>query len=177
MANTIETILKRRSIRKFKDQAIDQETIRQILTCGMSGPSAVNARDWSFIVVNEKEKLEDWSKICGRAENIVKGSALTILVCGDKDRMFKKEPDFWVINSSIACQNMILAAEDLGLGSVWLGVWPVQERVKEHREYFALPESIIPHSMIAFGYPDEDKSGLPHKDYEEDRVHFNGWDK
>ena len=106
---------------------------------------------------------------------IVAGSAFSILICADGERAFSRAPEYWIINSSIAGQNMILAAESLGLGSVWLGIWPQQEKVQAQKVYFNLPESVTPHSIIAFGYPDEDKSSVPHKDYEEDRVHFNKW--
>lgn len=175
MSETVKTILKRRSIRKYTDQKVDQETIRKVLSCGMSGPTAVNARDWSFIVVDDPEVLQKWAEISGRAGNIMAGSAFCVLICADGERAFARAPQFCVINTSIAGQNMILAAESLGLGSVWLGVWPVEDRIQANKEFFSLPENITPHSIIAFGYPGEDKSGVPHKDYEEDRVHFNKW--
>ena len=175
MTETVQTILKRRSIRKYTDQKADEEMIKTVLACGMSGPSAVNARDWSFVVVDDPEELQKWAKACGRAEKIVAGSAFSVLICADGERAFSRAPEYWVINGSIAGQNMILAAESLGLGSVWLGIWPQMEKVQAQKEYFNLPESVTPHSIIAFGYPDEDRSNVPHKDYEEDRVHFNKW--
>ncbi|MBQ6335034.1 MAG: nitroreductase family protein [Erysipelotrichaceae bacterium] len=173
--NTVETILNRRSIRKYKQDPVSEEDIRKILACGMAGPSAVNARDWSFVVVNDKEKIADWAEKSGRAGNIIKDAAFAVLVCADTSRSFKHAPEFYVINAAIAAENMILAATDLGIGSVWLGVWPQNEKIETQKAYFELPEEIIPQSIIAFGYPDEDKSGIPHKDYEEDRVHFNQW--
>lgn len=175
MTETVNTILKRRSIRKFTDQKIDEATVKTVLSCGMSGPTAVNARDWSFIVVDDREILRDWALISGRGGRIMAGCALAIMICADGERAVSRAPDFRIIDGSIAGQNMILAAESLGLGSVWLGVWPVQERIQAQKEYFSLPETVTPHSIIAFGYPDEDKSSLPHPDYEESRVHYNKW--
>jgi nitroreductase len=70
------------------------------------------------------------------------------------DRAFKPAPDYWIIDGAIAAQNMILAAHALGIGSVWLGTYPQMQRVKGQIELFDLPKSIIPHSIIAFGYPD-----------------------
>lgn len=69
--NTIDAILKRRSIRKYTEQKLSEEDIHTILRCAMSGPSAVNARDWSFIVVDEKEELEKWAQASGRAGKII----------------------------------------------------------------------------------------------------------
>ncbi len=69
---------------------------------------------------------------------------------------------------------MILAAKDLGIGSVWLGTWPQMDRVKAQAEIFGLPETQVPHSIIAFGYPAEDPA-VKGPEYEEDRVHFEKW--
>lgn len=100
---------------------------------------------------------------------------LGILVCGDLERAFPRAKEYWVIDGAIAAQNMILAAESLRIGSVWLGTWPQMERVQAQRQLFQLPESIVPHSILSFGYPNEnpDKSDKP--DWEEDRVHFERW--
>ena len=83
-------------------------------------------------------------------------------------------PEYWVIDASIATQNMVLAAQDLGIGSVWLGCWPCEDRVQEVKELMALPENIVPHSILALGYaeePDNEERDL----YESDRVHFDEW--
>ena len=173
--NTIETILSRRSVRQFTDEKIDRDIINEILKCGMSGPTAGNARPWSFIVVDDRDELEKWSQSSGRAGEIIRRSAFSVLILGDLDRAFKRAPEFWIIDGSIAGQNMILAAKDKGIGSVWLGVWPQQEKIEGHRNYFGLPETKVPHSVIAFGYHAEDNSDKPHLDYEESQVHFNKW--
>lgn len=171
---TLQTIATRRSVRKFTKQPISDEDIRKILTAGMSGPSCVNARQWSFIVVKDKEMLQKMADANGQPAQPMKGAALGILVCGDLERAFPPAPDYWIIDTSIACQNMILAAQDLGIGSVWLGTYPQMDRVKAQSELFSLPETIVPHSLIAFGYPKEANS--EERDlYEDSRVHFERW--
>ena len=95
--NTLDAILTRRSCREFTDKPIKSETLHQLLEAAMSGPSCVNARDWSFVVVAAPEKL------------------------------------------------------------------------------FALPETIVPHSIIALGYPEADLTAPRESRYEDDRVHFNQW--
>lgn len=89
----------------------------------------------------------------GRSAEPLRKAALGILVCGDLDRAFKGALDYWGIDGAIAYQNMILAAQDHGIGSVWHGTWPQMERVNRQKELFNLPDHIIPHSIIAFGYP------------------------
>lgn len=172
----IKTILNRKSVRKYTDEKISIEMIHTILEAGMSGPSAVNARDWTFIVVDDEERIRALAEISGRAAKILSGSKLAIVICGDMERAFPKAPDYWVINASIAGQNMTLAAEALGLGSVWLGIWPQQEKVDAQRAFFNLPKTIIPHSILSFGYPDDETAANKEKlIWEDDRVHYNQW--
>ena len=93
---------------------------------------------------------------------------------GDLERAFPRAPEYWVVDGSIACQNMILAAKALGIGSVWLGTWPQMDRVERQQALFDLPETVVPHSLIAFGYPaDPELKGRGF--YEEDRVHMDKW--
>ncbi len=172
----LENILERKSVRKYTDQPIEKEKVELILQAGMSGPTAVNARPWSFIVVDDKEVLAKMADANGRAAGCLKDAALGILICGDLDRAFERAPEYWVIDGAIAGQNMILAARELGIGSVWLGTWPQEGKVANQKELFNLPDSIIPHSIIAFGYPDGDfPDGKSKLNWEEDRVHYNGW--
>ncbi len=174
--DTIETIMKRRSVRSYTDQPIDDEALNKILQAGMSGPTCVNARDWQFIAVRDKETLKKMADANGRPAQPLARAALGILICGDLDRAFKKAQDYWIIDGAIAGENMILAAADMGIGSVWLGTYPQMDRVEAQRKLFGLPESVIPHSLIAFGYPadGEELTERTHPD-EPDRVHFEKW--
>lgn len=172
--DAIQAIMSRISVRKYSDKAISDEALQAILEAGMSGPSCVNARDWSFIVVRDAETLNKMADANGRPAEPLRKAKLGILVCGDLERAFQGAPDYWVIDGSIAAQNMILAAQALGIGSVWLGTWPQMNRVKAQADLFHLPETIVPHSVIAFGYPakvaDNDKLA-----FEPDRVHYEKW--
>ena len=117
--------------------------------------------------------LEKMADANGKPADPLKKAALGIMVCGDLSRSFPKAQDYWIIDGAIACQNMILAAHALGIGSVWLGTYPQMDRVKKQQELFDLPEHIIPHSLIAFGYPEQINEPKGH--YETDRVHFDRW--
>jgi len=169
--DTIKTIKTRKSTREFTDREIPWEYISEILTAGMSGPSCVNSRQWYFIVVTSKEMLNRMAEANGIYAAPLKKAAMGILVCGDLERALPQAPDYWIIDASIAAQNMTLAAHSLGLGSVWLGTWPQMERVKAQSRLFDLPDTIIPHSIIAFGFPQNDlfeERSL----FEESRVRF-----
>ena len=103
------------------------------------------------------------------------GAAAAILVCGDLQRAFPPAQDYWVIDGAIAAQNICLAAQELGLGAVWLGTWPQMDRVQAQQKLFALPEHIVPHSVLALGYPAIDLTSPREDRYEENRVHFEQW--
>ena len=145
--NTLDAILTRRSCREFTDKPIKSETLHQLLEAAMSGPSCEPLRK----------------------------AAAGILVCGDLDRAFRFAKDYWVIDGAIAAQNICLAAQELGLGAVWLGTWPQMDRVEAQQKLFGLPETIVPHSIIALGYPEADLTAPRESRYEDDRVHFNQW--
>ena len=148
--DALQNLLNRRSVRDFTAQPIEEEKLHRILEAGMSGPCCVNARDWSFIVA-------------------------AILICGDLERAFPPAKDYWVIDGAIAAQNMTLCADALGLGSVWLGTWPQMDRVEKQAALFNLPETIVPHSILALGYPAEENKEPRESRYEENRVHFEKW--
>lgn len=126
--NTLEAILTRRSCREFTEQPIEGEKLHHLLEAAMSGPSCVNAQDWSFVVVTDPEKLAQMADANGRPAEPLRKAVAGILVCGDLDRAFRFAKDYWVIDGAIAAQNICLTAQELGLGAVWLGTWPQMDR-------------------------------------------------
>ncbi len=172
--DTLETIFTRASVRDFADRPISQTDMDTILRAGMSGPSCVNARDWSFLVVRDRDTLNKMADSNGPPAAPLRHAAAGILICGDLSRAFPPARDYWVIDGAIAAQNMTLAAWSLGIGSVWLGTWPQMERVAAQTALFGLPEDVTPHSVLALGYP----AGEVHpreKEIEADRVHVERW--
>ena len=169
----LEAIFTRRSIRSFTDEPITDETMQLLLKAAMSGPSCVNARDWSFIAVRDPETLNKMADANGRPAEPLRHAAAAIMVCGDLSLSFPPAKDYWVIDGAIAAQNIVLAAHALGLGSVWLGTWPQMERVEAQAELVGLPENIVPHSVIALGYP---QKKIPERDgFDADKVHMEKW--
>lgn len=172
--DAIKNIMDRVSVRQFSEQPINDEDLQIILEAGMSGPSCKNTRDWSFVVVRDKEMLNKMADANGPPATPLRNAQLGILVCGDLERSFELAPEFWVVDGSIATQNMILAANALGIGSVWLGTWPHEDRMNAQAKLLGLPETKRPHSIVAFGYPKE-KSTKVKLIWEEDRVHYEKW--
>ncbi len=166
----LEAIHTRRSIRQYRDEPVPEETVRTVLEAAMMAPSAGNVQPWQFVVVDDREKMErvkDVHPYVGMASQ----APLGILVCGDL--RLEKFAGFWVQDCSAAMQNLLLAAHDQGLGAVWTGVYPVEERVERFREIFNLPESVIPLGFAVIGWPV--KPGKRKDRYKAERVHQNSW--
>ena len=125
--DAMEAIFTRRSTRQFTEQPIEEEKLRKILEAAMSGPCCVHARDWSFVVVTDREKLQQMAAANGEPARCLKGAAAAILVCGDLERAFPAAPEYWIIDGAIAAENICLCAQALGVGSVWLGTWPQKD--------------------------------------------------
>lgn len=154
--NTIEAIYNRRSIRKYdKERPVERKKLEQLIRAAMYAPTARNLQPWHFIIITEREVLDRIPSIHPYAKMVHQASA-AILVCGDRS----KEPNdiYLAKNCSAATQNILLEAYALGIGSVWLGVFGREERMKNLSSLFNLPEDIVPISLIALGYPDEIKS-------------------
>jgi len=166
----MDTIYKRRSIRKFRDGEIDQKKIEKIIRAGMNAPSAGNEQPWHFIVVRDRGKLEAITKVHPHS-SMLRGADVAILLCGDIT--LEQYEGFWVQDCSAAAENMLLEITDMGLGSVWLGVYPIRERIDGVREIFALPENIFPFAVFPVGYPGEEKK--ENNRFDPARIHFDTW--
>lgn len=166
--DAIENILGRRSIRKYRNKPVAEEVVRQLLDAGMHAPSARNIQPWHFVVVNERELLDKLS-VAHPYAKMLQQATLAILVCGDRNL---QEMDGYIIQDcSAVTQNIMLAAHALGLGSVWLGMYPREERMKKVGDLLNIPSNILPVALISIGYPDESKP-VPDR-YKSDRIHFN----
>lgn len=166
----MNAIFTRRSIRKYTDKVISEELIEQILKAGMAAPSANNEQPWHFIVINDKKILNEIPNI-HPSSLMLKEASHGIVVCGDPS--LQKHEGYWVQDCSAAIQNMLVMAQDLGLGSVWLGVYPREDRVKGIQELLNMPEEIIPLAVISIGYPAEVKE--PSGRFNPSRIHTNKW--
>lgn len=163
-----DVILSRRSVRKFKDIPVEEEKIDLLLQAADAAPSACNKRPLEFFVVTNEEKLSEIS-LAGRFTRMK--SPLVIVVVGNLSRALPLGmAEYWIQDGSAACQNILLMANSLGLGSCWCGVHPQKRAVEKMREALSLSEKQIPLAIIKLGYPDE--SHPPHSGYDKKRVTF-----
>ena len=168
----IENIMTRTSIRQFTDRAIAKDTLDTIVKAGMAAPSAVNAQPWAFVVVTEKNMLDSLNSVHSHAN--LKTATAAIIVCGNMEKAMEGEGrEFWVQDCSAATENILLAAHAYGLGAVWCGVYPMQERVKDVQQVLGMPETIVPLNIITMGYPDENPA--PKDKFKSENIHYQKW--
>jgi nitroreductase len=168
--DALEAILTRRSIRKYQDRPVPEEVCRRLLAAAMQAPSARNAQPWQFVLIDDRELLAEIPRINPNAQ-MAGRAPLAILVCGDLS--LEKSPGYWVVDCAAAAQNLLLAAHALGLGAVWTGVYPREQRSEGLRRLLDLPENVMPHSLIVLGYPAEQPRSQER--YRPERVHQNRW--
>lgn len=165
-----ETLLNRRSIRKYKDQKISSQDINTMLKAAMYAPSAMNTQAWHFIVIEDKNILLNTLQSIPYAE-MLKQSTAAILVCGDSS--IEKNESWLLQNCSAVTQNILLSAFGLGIGSCWIGIQGMDEIVRNIKHQFKLPENIVPVSLISLGYPDE--VVIAEERFKEEKIHYNNW--
>jgi len=165
----LEAILTRRSVRKYTEKPVSDETVRKLLEAAMAAPSAHNRQPWHFIVVRDRATL---SKIPGyhQYSKMLETAALAIVVCGDNK---VQETDFWIEDCSAATENMLIAANAMGLGAVWLGVHPSKQLMEDTRKLFGIPDHVNPLCIVSLGYALEQKP--PRQNYNAERIHNNSW--
>jgi nitroreductase len=167
---SLELLSARRSIRQYTGQEVSNEEITQVLKAAMAAPSAGNEQPWEFVVVRDRAKLDRIPTFHPHAL-MLKHAPVAILVCGDLNREVHK--GYWVQDCSAATQNLLLAVQALGLGGVWVGVYPKEERVNGFRQLLGIPEHVVPFALIPIGHPAEQKP--PADRFNESRVHYDQW--
>jgi nitroreductase len=168
--DVLTAIMTRRSIRTFDERPIPEELCEKLLRAAMAAPSARNAQPWQFIVIDHRATLIEIAARFPNAEP-ARTAPLGILVCGDLSLELSK--GYWVIDCAAAAQNILLAAHGLGLGALWTGVYPRENRVEGLRDIFEIPEHVVPHSLVLVGYPAE--SPEPDDRFDVKRIHRNRW--
>lgn len=173
--DALQNLFNRRSVRDFTAQPIEEEKLHRILEAGMSGPCCVNARDWSFIIVTDREKLLEMAEANGRPAQPLKKAAAAILICGDLERAFPTRERL-LGHRRRHCRAEYDALRRCTRPRLCVARhMAAMDRVEKQAALFNLPETIVPHSVLALGYPAEENKEPRESRYEENRVHFEKW--
>jgi nitroreductase len=171
--DTISVIHSRKSVRNYTGERVSKDDLVALVKAGMAAPSAVNKQPWAFVIVTDDDTLAKLAEGLPYTKMIVKSRAC-IVVCGDMSKALSGvERDFWIQDCSAASENILLAAESMGLGAVWSGMYPLQERVAHVRKVLGLPDNIIPLNIIAVGHP----SGVEKTQdkFNQANIHWEKW--
>ena len=172
MNPTLAPIFARRSIRKFLDRPVPPEIVRDVLDAAMAAPSA-NAMDpWEIVVAQNPDTLATLAAGLPYGKMLAT-APVGFVVCGDPARANGGQLSYMLQDCSACVENLLLALSMLGLGGVWLGVHPREDRIAHLRAALDIPESIVPVAAIAAGYPAE--SYPPRTRFSADRVHVERW--
>ena len=162
----MNNIFSRVSIRKYQDRPVEKEKTMAILRAAMQAPSAANQQQWEFYVVTNKEILKKLSEVSPYA-GMTKDAPAAIVSVYRKDC---KIPAYAHIDLSIAMENLWLETDAQGLGGVWLGIAPIEERMKAVEDILNLPDSLRAFAIFPYGYPAEERAQQDR--FEQDRIHY-----
>jgi nitroreductase len=170
--DVIETIYKRRSIRKYANKPVEKDIIITLLKAAAAAPTAANCQPWEFIVIDEVEKLTVLrEKLIFARYN----APVAIVVCGNMKLAFKGPArEMWVQDCSAAIENILIAATSIGLGTVWVGAYPIESNVKPIKKLLDIPDYVTPLGIVFVGYPAETKEARTR--FDEKRVYWQGYE-
>jgi len=166
----LDAIFNRRSIRQYTPEQVSDDTLEVLLKAGMYAPSAVNKQPWEFIVFRSRETMRQIVDIHPNASMLLRANA-AILVCWDENR--QHDTGYGPVDCAAATQNILLAAHGLGLGAVWAGIYPRQQRMEAVHKIFNLPGHVRGFSIISLGFPAERKA-MPER-FDKNKIHKEKW--
>lgn len=171
--DTLDTIFARKSVRAYTEQNVTPEQVELLLKAAMAAPSGINLQPWRFVVVRDAATKEI---LAGSFNKMITQAPVAIVVCGETlwNRNGTTVPNKnWTADCAAATENLLLAAEAIGLGAVWTACYPYEDRMNPVREALLLPESVCPYCVVPVGYPAGD---TPPKDkWKPENIHYERW--
>ena len=170
---TTKTIFSRKSVRNYVETTLSQETLEFLVRAGMSAPSAMDRRPWEFIIINDKAVVKKLNDALPHAKMAEKAGQAIVVAGNIEKQAGGKDATFWIMDCSAAAENILLAAESLGLGAVWTAVYPAADRLKPVIDILGLPSNIVPLAFIPVGKP----AGVdkPKDKFDKEKIHWNHW--
>ena len=172
MNETLKTIFQRKSVRIYQDKPISKDALELLVRAAMAAPSGADTRSWSFIIIQDKKMLESLAQGL-KYGKMLKKSGAAIIVCGNPEKSVFEGDQYWMFDCSIAAENILLAAESIGLGAVWVSVYPNNLRIRNTKEILELPKDIEPLCVISLGYPKIEQK--PKDKFDSKKMHWDKW--
>lgn len=175
MENLSELLKNRRSIRKYTEEPISPENVKELLEAALMAPSSKRSLCWEFVVIEDTQQMEQLSHCKAQGAKPIAGAKLAIVVLADPAKS-----DVWIEDASIAAILIQLQAEDLGLGSCWI---QIRNRLTESgqsaedyvREMLGIPYEMEILSIITLGHKNEEKKPFDPEKAQWEKVHIGHW--
>ena len=179
--SALDVIMSRKSVRTYTDQALTDAQIETLLRAAMAAPTGMNVQPWRFVVVRD-QAVKD--ALAGPRGGMVAQAPCVIVVCGETTmsrppfgqqggEAQEMENPLWVSDCGAATENLLLAAEAMGLGAVWTGCYPLPDRMPMVKEALNLPENVDPFAVVPIGYPAGDDQ--PKDKWKPENIHYDRW--
>jgi nitroreductase len=171
--DTLKIIFSRKSVRTYTDAGIPKHQLTLLAKAGMAAPTACGKKPWDFVVITDKEYLKKLADALPFAKMAEKAAA-AIVVTGDLNRQCNgKDASYWMLDCSAASENILLAAESMGLGAVWTAVFPESDRIASVRKILGIPEGVVPLNLICMGVPKGEDE--PKDKFDPKLIHTDKW--
>jgi len=158
---------KRRSIRKYTSQPVEQEKIDYMLRCALMSPSAKRTCPWEFIVVRDEAKLRTLSGCKTYGAQMFDTATAGIIIALDPTLC----DNTWMADGAIAAEHILLAAAEQGIGACWCHIYEREESEAMVKELCAIPAEKVVLCAIALGYPDEQRQNYDLSKLKYDKIH------
>ena len=162
----MENILSRKSVRSYTDQKLTDAQIETLLRAAMAAPSGRNLQPWSFVVLTDPSEYDTIFEGNFNLDKFKQAAAVIVLCAEQTDNT-------WRDDLAAATENLLLAAESMGLGAVWTASYPYEDRYLPPKKALGLPDAVIPYSIVPVGYPAGDER--PKDKWDPDKVHYGRW--
>ena len=166
----MKALYTRRSVRKYQDKPVPLKLVEEAVKAAMFAPSARNQQSWEFIIVDKQELMDEIPSFSPHA-GMAKGAPIGVLICHNMD--YDEAAGFFPQDLGAATQNLLLALHAVGLGAVWTGIYPREDRMAGFTEMFGLPENVIPYSFTVIGWPETEPPAADR--FKKERIRYNKW--
>ncbi len=166
----LDNIFSRKSVRSYTDEPVSPEQVETLLKAAMAAPSGRNMQAWRFVVVRDQAVKE---KLAVGFNKMIAKAPVVVVVCGQVANEEGEPNRNWTADCAAATENLLLAAEALGLGAVWTASYPYEDRMTPAIEALSLPDNVKPYCVVPVGHPSGDDK--PKDKWKPENIHYDKW--